>query len=267
MKKILVPTDFSPNAEKALDYAVQLVKKNEGEIFLLHAVESEMMEGDILKVAEKMALKIKNFADNENVRITTKVHNGTTLDAIHHAIREFNIDGVVMGTLGNTALSEKIIGSRTASVIGKSPVPVWVIPLLSEWKIPKKILLAINRFDEKEAQILPVIKMARQFFASVQVTIFTDTDDGYVEDYDEHELKIAAYRDMLKEKYPDVEIHAVHLAGHHFTEHVNNWIANNNIDIMVMLPHKKNIIEKILEGSMTKKMSYAVTIPLLTIPV
>ncbi len=268
MKRILVPTDFSPNAEKALNFAVQLCKKTGGEIVLVHAVESEMMEGDFIKVGEKMALKTKSFADNEKVSITTKVYQDLPVNAILHAIKEFNIDWVVMGTLGDTALSERILGSRTASVIGKSPVPVLAIPLISEWKAPKKILLAINRFDEKESQILPIIKMARLFSASIQVTIFTDTDDDFVEDYDEHELKIAAYRDILKEQYKDVEIHAVHLAGHHFMENVKNWIAVNNIDMMVMLTHKKNIIEKILEGgSMTKKMSYHITIPLLAIPV
>ncbi len=267
MKKILVPTDFSPHAEKALNYAVQLAKKTGGEIFLVHAVESEMMEGEIQKVAEAMATKTKIFADKEKINISTKVCNGFPLDVILDATREFNIDGVLMGTLGNTALPKKIIGSRTASVIGNSPVPVLAIPLQCEWKIPKKILLAINRFDEKGTDISAVIKMARLFSASVQATIFTDTDDDFVEDYDVHELKIEAYRSILKKQYPDVEIHAVHLAGHHFMENVKNWIANNNIDMMVMLTHKKNIIEKLFEGSMTRKMSYYITIPLLAIPV
>lgn len=266
MKKILVPTDFSSNAEKALHYAVQLAKKMEGEIFLVHAVESEMMEGEIQKVANELAVKTKVLADKEKIRISTKVYNGFPLNAIPDAIKEFNIDGVVMGTLGNTALSEKIIGSRTAAVIGRSPVPVLAIPLQSEWRIPEKILLAINRFDDQETRILPVIKMARLFSASVQVTIFTDTDDDYIEDYEEHESKIAAYRDLLKKQYPDVKIHAVHLAGHHFTKNVNNWIVNNHIDMMVMLTRKKNSIEKFFERSMTKKMSYQVTIPLLAIP-
>jgi len=267
MKKILVPTDFSPNAEKALNYAVQLAKKTDGEIFLVHAIESAMMEGDLKKIAEDMELTTKVFADKEKIKITTNVDHGFPVDVILYAIREFNIDWVVMGTLGHTVLPEKIIGSRTASVIGRSPVPVFAIPASVEWKIPKKIQLAINRFHDKETAILPVMNMARLFSASVQVTIFTDTDDDYIEDYDDHELRIAVYRDLLKKQYPDVEIHAVHLAGPHFTENVNNWIAHNHIDLMVMLTRKKNSIEKLFERSMTKKMSYYITVPLLAIPV
>lgn len=267
MKKIIVPTDFSPNADKALNYAIQLASITGAEITLLHAIDSEIMDDKIRKATDKIALTIHRCAGANTIKITPKVCLELPVPAILSSIEECNADLVVMGTLGNTALAERILGSITASVIGKSPVPVLAIPVQSDWKVPKKILLAINRFDEKETQLLPVINLARLFEASIQVTVFTDTDDGFAEDYDEDELKIAAYRDMLKEQYQDLEIHAVHLAGKHFRENVKNWINNNEIDMMVMFTHpKKNIIEKILVGSMTKKMSYHTTIPLLSIP-
>ena len=39
MKKILVPTDFSEEAENALKVAAQIAKKFDSEIFLLHMLE------------------------------------------------------------------------------------------------------------------------------------------------------------------------------------------------------------------------------------
>ena len=39
MKKILVPTDFSEQATYALDLAVQIAKKNNGEVHVLHVLE------------------------------------------------------------------------------------------------------------------------------------------------------------------------------------------------------------------------------------
>ena len=36
MKRILVPTDFSPEAENALKVAAQLAKDHNSEIYLLH---------------------------------------------------------------------------------------------------------------------------------------------------------------------------------------------------------------------------------------
>src|SRR5690606_40702378 len=39
MKKILVPTDFSAQAENALKVAAQLARKHKSEIYLLHMLE------------------------------------------------------------------------------------------------------------------------------------------------------------------------------------------------------------------------------------
>ena len=39
MKKILVPTDFSKEAENALKVAAQLARKHGSEIYLLHMLE------------------------------------------------------------------------------------------------------------------------------------------------------------------------------------------------------------------------------------
>ncbi len=44
MKKILVPTDFSEQAENALKVAVQLAKKHGSEIYLLHMLEIPLQE-------------------------------------------------------------------------------------------------------------------------------------------------------------------------------------------------------------------------------
>ena len=48
MKKILVPTDFSEQAENALKVAVQLAKKYDSEIYLLHMLELPMQDFDVM---------------------------------------------------------------------------------------------------------------------------------------------------------------------------------------------------------------------------
>ena len=48
MKKILVPTDFSAQAENALKVAAQLAKKHDCEIYLLHILETPMHQVDAL---------------------------------------------------------------------------------------------------------------------------------------------------------------------------------------------------------------------------
>lgn len=48
MKKILVPTDFSEQAENALKVAAQLAKAHKAEIYLLHILEIPLHEVDAM---------------------------------------------------------------------------------------------------------------------------------------------------------------------------------------------------------------------------
>lgn len=267
MKQILIPTDFSPNANKALNYAIQMAKYLNSRIFVMHAVDPGSPETTITDAKEKMRLLVKSISSTENIQANTVITEGAVVSSIMDTAGIEKTDMIVMGTLGNSAFKEKVFGSKTAAVIGKTNIPLLTIPLLAEWKIPGKILVAINHFDQDDSVLASVFDLAKSFGASIQVAVFTDADDDYVEDYDEHEANIAKYRDMLQEKHPGLEIHAVHLAGKHFSENLKNWIDKNTIDILVMLTHKRNVLESIFNRSITKKMSYNTTIPLLAIPV
>ncbi len=266
MKRILVPTDFSPNAEKALNFAVQIAKKAGAELFLIHATETSNVQQAMEAAREKLSLIRKSISESEHVEITTGIVADSSVNGILDAIAEYKADLVLMGTVGNTGFNERIFGSRTAVVIGKSPVPVLAIPLLSEWKEPEKILVAVNRFETAEELLQPVIRLAALFNALIQLTIFTDTDDDYVEDYKLHERRIKNFRDSMKEKYPNLEFNAVHLAGLHFRKSLQDWIDSNKIDMLVMLTHRRTLIGSVFNSSMTKKMSYHTNIPLLAVP-
>lgn len=266
MKRILVPTDFSPNAEKALNFAVQIAKKSGAGLFLIHATETSNVQQAIEAAKDKLALISKSIRETEQLEITTGIVTDSSVNGILDAIAEYRADLVLMGTVGNTGFNERIFGSRTAVVIGKSPVPVLAIPLLSEWKEPEKILVAVNRFEAADELLKPVMKLATLFKAGIQLTIFTDTDDDYVEDYKLHEKKISNFRDTLKERYPNLEFNAVHLAGLHFRKSLQEWIDSNRIDMLVMLTHRRTLIGSVFNSSMTKKMSYHTNIPLLAVP-
>ncbi len=108
-----------------------------------------MTEEDALTAKDKLTERAKSIQEVSTIKVTDKIYYGIPLYSIEEAISEFNIDLVIMGTLGNADFKGKIFGSKTAGVIGKSPVPVLAIPLLGEWKAPDKILVAINRFDEE----------------------------------------------------------------------------------------------------------------------
>lgn len=279
MKKILVPTDFSPNADKALDFAVQIARQAKAEIILIHAcdlidttfkdhlaLKKEHNQAIIDKAKENLSLLKKSIEDTEQLFVNIKLYKGTVTDTILQASEELHAGLIIMGTLGEAGLKEKIFGSKTAGIIGKTNVPVMAVPLLSEWVIPEKILMAVNDFEEQPDIINPVFELAGLFNATVHLAIFTDVDSAEAIDYLKDKRSITAYEEKLKTHYKNTGIKSVHLEGHRFQETIEEYILEQGIAIVAMVTHKRTFLESIFNRSMTKKMSYHIRIPLLAIP-
>jgi len=280
MKKILVPTDFSPNADKALNYAVQVAKYAKARIILVHAcdlleltfkdriaLKKEYNRSIIAEARTKLAMLKKSIQETERVLITTKLYEGLIAETILHASKKHKIDMIVMGTMGNAALKGKILGSKTAGVIGKTNVPVLAVPLLSDWFEPKNILLAINNFKEgNETVIKPIFELAALFNAEVQIATFTDKDTAKAIDYITVERGGNAYIRQLNSRFKKANIQFVHLDGHTFNKTIEKHISNKEIDMVAMITHKRSFVKSIFNRSMTKRMSYHTKIPLLVLP-
>lgn len=280
MKKILVPTDFSPNADKALNFAVQIAKHSKARIVLIHACDllqetfkdnlalKKEYNRNIIKEANgKLVLLKKSIEETEKVPVAIKLHEGLITDTILHGAKVHNADMIVMGTLGNAAVKEKIFGSITAAVIGKSDLPVLAVPLLCEWLEPRNVLLAISNFKEgTEMVVKPVFELAALFNAHVQVTTFTDRDTAHAIDYLSNERGGSSYTRKLQTWFKKAIIEFVHLEGYAFKKTIEKHIDENKIDVVAMIIHKRSFVKSIFYRSMTKKMSYHTKIPLLVLP-
>ncbi|MDO7173411.1 universal stress protein [Mariniflexile sp. AS56] len=140
MKKILVPTDFSTQAENALKVAAQLAKKHHCEIYLLHILEVPMHTIDALSSYNElpeamffMKLAHKQFEDLrekdylKDVVIHEHVEFHEIFKGIFQVCKKQQIDLIVMGSNGASGLKEMLIGSNTEKVVRTSQTPVLVI--------------------------------------------------------------------------------------------------------------------------------------------
>ncbi len=279
MKAILIPTDFSPNANKALDFAVQIAKKASAKIIIIHAcdlfditfkdrikTEEEYNQKIIVEATTKLKMLKESIEGTEQLVAETQLYKGSAQDTILLAAGEYHADLIVMGTLGDSAIKEKIFGSKTAGIIGKSKAPVLAVPLLSEWYNPETISLAVNNFEEKPGITALVFELAGLFKAKVQVALFTDKIAAGSIDYLQDERNISAYEIKIKAKYKNININASHLDGYNFQDTLDSYIAEEKVDMLAMVTHKRNFLEGIFNRSMTRKMSYHTRIPLLALP-
>lgn len=144
IRRILVPTDFSPCADHALEYALELRDKLGASITLLHVWEMpqglgvESMPMFLSRGGEKLSLMeaIRGHAEKElealvarlekrGIRVETKLLAGAARWTIIEASQGFDL--IVMGKHGRGAVKQFLLGSVAERVVRHSTVPVLTV--------------------------------------------------------------------------------------------------------------------------------------------
>lgn len=279
MKQILVPTDFSESADNAIDFAIQSSKILPAKVTLLHSYEvNSSLYTDYMGVNKEFTSSLLNDADKNlaelserisethHVKVDTLLSIESLQEAIAKTVKDKGIDLIVMGTLGASGLREKIWGSTTAAVITNTKIPVMAIPIEYHWQKPKKILFTTNRFEKESGILNYLFELAGMYMARVQVAVFTDEDDDKAATFIENKSKIAEYESFLKENYQEETLTSAHLYGEQFEDTLQNFIKENEIDMLVMVTYQNKFWNRIFNPSKTRRMSYQTKIPLLAIP-
>ena len=139
---ILVPIDFSPSSLKALDYATTLLEP-EGEIYLLHVVDTELAErfeksglGKSSDAVEKMRAQADAAIDEilderkgPDGKFNKMIVVGSPFVEILRISKDLDFSLVVMGIRGDTSpVQELFFGSTTDKVIRGTKIPVVCVP-------------------------------------------------------------------------------------------------------------------------------------------
>jgi len=279
MIKILIPVDFSECSIKAVNFAAQLSQYIPTQLDLLNVQEgtgslysdyvglnkefNQSLIADARKKLEKLQVRL-GLADH--VVAMTHLVTGEVQETIIAEAAKLGSNLIIMGTSGASGIKELLIGSQTASVIGHSKVPVLAIPEEYEWKKPVKILLATNNFEKEPNVLDTVFQLANQLQAKVETAVFSDEDHDDAATLLQTSYGINAYEKFLKEEYRQSALVATHLTGKSFEETLSDHIANNGVDILVMITYQRNLLKRIFNPSHTRRMSYHTKIPLLAIP-
>jgi nucleotide-binding universal stress UspA family protein len=276
MKTILVPVDFSACADNALTYAVQLALKANAEIILLHVSmpdhglnsHQRLIRENPESPQKELFKRLWDIRDGTitdyRVRIRTDLYESHDIPGcIRYVAKYENADLIVMGTEGANTVHKKIFGSKAAAIINISHVPVLTIPPLYKWTEPLSILLAIEEKNQDPAFFIPVSDLAALFNAHIFVAIFTDENSEAL-DVLKHSRDLDVTERSLAKSWKNLSVESVHMSGRHFEASIQDFIKQKNINLLVMITHERNFLEKIFDNSLTQQMAYHVMIPLLS---
>ncbi len=196
MNRILVPTDFSEQAENALKVAAMLAKKHKAEIYLLHMMEIPMQQidpgsvrSDIPETLFFMKLAHKKFEDLmesdflEGITVHETVKADITFNEIKKSCKELNIDLIVMGSHGASGLKEMFVGSNAEKVVRTSDVPVLVIKNHHASFNIRNFVFASDFKNDNKKTYEQAAKLAELLGAKIHL-LLVNTANNFITTYD-----------------------------------------------------------------------------------
>ena len=259
--KILIPTDFSVQAEFAYLMVKKLEEKTPVEVHFLHVLnvpDTVTMDskGDIQTCGEidvQYVVQQKEIAERklENLKLLygQNIHThfllGKVTDAILNFAERNHFDLVVMGTKGSWGVHEKLSGSETQMIARKSRIPVLSL-MCDRSDLNIQNILLVHDFSHPAKEDLKLMqKLAKSFntkFHLLQITSGkVEAEKATVE---ENMKKFAALNDL--------ENYSFHLINDKDVENgVIHFNQMNNMDIICIGTHGKG---GLFHNSATEKL-------------
>ncbi|HEX5024234.1 MAG TPA: universal stress protein [Agriterribacter sp.] len=274
MKIIIVPTDFSPVAINAMNYAVDMAQQIDATIMLLHVYQIPvtynnsdiplpfMDVGELERINKERLEDLKKEVEHisaGDLKIVVEVRLGELVDELKTICIDSRPFAVVMGTKGAGFVERLLVGSSTLSAMKHLPCPVLVIPPGANFKGIQKMGLASD--FKKGLQSIPAgfIKDWVKMFGAVLSVVHVDDDKkpGTAVPV-EPDVSSQALLAELSPQYVVIENPDVESAIQEFAE-------TNNLDLLIVMPRKHRLLDSLFQKSHTKELAFHSHIPILSI--
>lgn len=265
MKKILFPTDFSPAAKNAFQYAVQLADDMGAIIDVMSVYHLPMIDASSIPpdYIDQM-LHDKKIHTEEELRLFTRsapraVIGKTRADyglfiaqEITDAARYNYYDLIVMGTKGERNRMEKFLGSVTTNVMMQASCPVLAIPEKAAYRGIHEVAYASDFQPSDHLAVNQLLEFANHLTANVHfVHVETQVPVGMVEDYFQAGTFPEGFSDFTVVNNPSV------------LEGLDGYVAENEIDVLGLFIPKRRLWERLFHSSLTKRMTFHSHVPIL----
>jgi nucleotide-binding universal stress UspA family protein len=188
-KKLVVAYDFSPHADIALDYALDLATKQNSEIILVHVQSPDddaVPAGEEAEAAHKLIPDLSERLEQKAARCRKLGADtrwlrraGSTAKGLAMAVADLQPDVLFLGAYGNNRLDRKVLGSTAESFLRTLPCPVVTIgPKAAKKKFdpnqPEKVICPIDFPEDVHERLRIISGLARALGADVELVHAVD---------------------------------------------------------------------------------------------
>ncbi|MDR1371218.1 MAG: universal stress protein, partial [Dysgonamonadaceae bacterium] len=176
--------------------------------------------------------------------------------------KKHNPLAIIMGTRGKNQKDADLIGSVTAEVIEMSKSPVFAVPENTPFHSFSEIkhIAFGTSFEQKDLIAADALfKMFSGYNVDYHLFHISSRQDTW------HEIKLAGIKDYFEKQYPDISVRYEVIDANDFVLNLEKFIRNNSIDIISLATHKRNLLARIINPSMARKMLFHTDTPILAL--
>ena len=287
-KRILIPIDFSDYSMKACDFGINYAHRVGAEVMLLHAYFSpyfpsampmgdtmayQINEEDTLRhIQERVRLDMEELCaqmerkmeagELPRVEYNYVLREGLPEEEILAYSKEYHPTLIFMGTRGSSQKDMDLIGSVTGEIIDVNKVPVLAIPENVPFKdlADAKNVAFATSFNQRDLVAFDqFMELTKGFDIQVHLfNIYTSGDQW-------NEIRLSGIKDYFKKQYPDARIAYTVLDDGDLLQAIEKFVREKRIDIMAFTTHRRNILARMFNPGIARKMLFHSDTPLLVL--
>ncbi|KAA6441115.1 universal stress protein [Dyadobacter flavalbus] len=278
MNKILIPIDFSENAERALAAARIIAEKGSTELLIMHAYEPYIADvsvtpGNVLpgvggadfltltdELENEFRKKLEDYAANltaEGYKARAIWEIGSVQSSVENAIKEYQPDMAVIGRTGTGGFLDKLVGSSATHIALHSTCPVLIIPPQTSPSKFSKVVYA-TQFEYSENDILKEVFVLLNHLGGSLTLLKIDSDSQPNIQPDNQ------YIDEIKAEFGITDNDIVVRSSRNVLDGIEEYCDEVGADLLIMSARERSFLEEyLINPSVTRKLIVDTHVPLL----
>jgi nucleotide-binding universal stress UspA family protein len=270
MKTIIIANDFSAAALNAAEYAADMAAAINAGLLLFHVIptavtyteipviinEDEMLRNKENKMNE---LKVQLLARvKSKIDINTEVRMGIFFHELKTVCENIKPYAVVMGSQGTTAAERFLFGSHTVHAMNELMWPLITVPPGLKFSAIKKVGLACDFNNVVKQTPIDEIKMLVKDFTAELHVLNTGKEKVFNPDI---VFQSGLLQEMLKGLKPFYHF----ISGENADEGIMDFAEKNNIDLLIVLPRRHSLLNKLIRKSHSKQFVLHSHVPVMVL--
>jgi nucleotide-binding universal stress UspA family protein len=267
---ILVPTDFSDKANRAVDYAAIIAGRIKARILLLHVIElphgTNLQKDKIRAEHEKLSRpqlkkaveRIKTFG---RIKVETLIRIGAPVTTIVATANEYQVELICMGNRITSGFRRFVFDTTTSGVIDLSSCPV----LATTAKLPEiklERMLFATDYKENDLEVLKKATSLAKDFSSEMHVIHVSTRPGFDE-----KLRAIGFETMIRKSVNYKKLHFKQLRHNDVEEGLDKAIAEIYPHLVILIHQNRSFLDAVFGSNVIDDLIYRAEIPVLVYPV